>query len=125
MINNNFYKIENQESSSLSIEQHFDEAVNSTTLSIEPSDILRIEEEVSRSFSGVRSCSSPDTHTSNAIIAMNEWVQCKLFENRNLRYIKFGNYGGTAHWTDRWAWDGTRSCSGYVVIKCYIEFRKH
>ena len=124
MEKNNFYTTESQESSNLNVENFVDEASDAKALKLERSEILRIEEEVSRRFSGVRSCSDPNVHNANATAAMNEWAQAKIFENRNLRYIRFGHLGGTVNWTNRTDWDGTRSCTGYVVIKCYIEFRK-
>ena len=124
MENKDFYTIDNEDSLDLNLEHYVDEASDSKTLNLQQSEILRIEEEVSRSFSGVRGCSDSNTHNSNATAAMNEWAQRKIFENRNLRYIRFGHLGGTAYWTNRTAWDGTRSCTGYVVIKCFIEFRK-
>jgi hypothetical protein len=124
MESKNFYTIDSEDSSNLDLEHFVDEASDSKTLNLEHNEVLRIEEEVSRRFSGVRGCSDSSTHNSNATAAMNEWAQRKIFENRNLRYIRFGHLGGTAHWTNRTAWDGTRSCTGYVVIKCFIEFRK-
>lgn len=124
MESNNFYTIESEGFTDLNLENLIDEAADSKVLNLEQSEILRIEEEVSRRFSGVRSCSEPSTHNSNATAAMNEWAQRKIFENRDLRYVRFGHLGGTAHWTNRTAWDGTRSCTGYVLIKCFIEFRK-
>lgn len=124
MKDNNFYTIDDQGTLELLANKEIDEAIEVANLSLTTDDILRLEEDVSKRFSGVRSCSDPGVHNSNANAALNKWAQTKIFEHRNLRYIRFGHLGGTAHWTNRTSWDGRRSCSGYVVIKCYIEFRK-
>lgn len=124
MENNNFYTIDDQGTLELKAIKEIDEAIEAASISLESGDILRLEEGVSKRFTGVRSCSDPDVHNSNANVALNKWAQAKIFEHRNLRYIRFGHLGGTAHWTNYTTWDGRRYCTGYVVIKCYIEFRK-
>ena len=124
MENENFYTIDEKGTTDLSASKEINEAKEINSLKLEKTDILRLEENVSESFRGVRSCSKPEVHSANALVAMNRWAQAKIFEHRDLRYIRFGHLGGTASWMNHTDWDGKRWCSGSVTVKAYIEFRK-
>jgi hypothetical protein len=122
METNNFYQIEDEGSVELSLEKTIEEAPDARQSKL--TDVLRIEEDVARRFSGVRGCSDSATHNSNALQALEEWAKAKIFEHRDLRYIRYSYLSGSARWTNYTSWDGTRSCSGSVTIRCFIEFRK-
>lgn len=89
-------------------------------------EVLRIEEDVYASWSGVRGCCSGDTPNNNVRAAFTKWVQKKLYDYRDLRYIDYGHGGGTAHCsTSNSGWPENRtSCRGSATVKAYIEFVK-
>lgn len=124
MENENFYTIDDEGTLDLSAIKETNEAIEANELNLTAGDILRLEENVTGRFSGVRSCSDPNVHSAKALAAMNKWAQEKIFEHRDLRYIRFGHLGGNASWRNYTSWDGKRSCSGSVTVKAYIEFRK-
>jgi hypothetical protein len=89
-------------------------------------DVLRVEEDVYASWSGVSGCCSGDTAQRNVNAAFARWVQEKLYQYRHLRYTKYGHGGGTARCTTSTSpWpDNRRSCRGSATVKGYIEFVK-
>ena len=89
-------------------------------------DVLRVEEDVYASWSGVSGCCSGDTPQKNVNAAFAKWVKDKLYQYRHLRYTRYGHGGGTAHCTTSTAlWpDNRRSCRGSATVKGYIEFVK-
>ena len=85
MSTENFYHIDEEGKEDLISENIIDEAPEIENLTLRAGEILRIEEKVTRRFSGVRSCSKPSTHASNASAAMNEWAKNKIFEHRGFK----------------------------------------
>ncbi len=89
-------------------------------------EVLRIEEDVYARWSGVRGCCTGDTPNNNVKAAFAKWVQKKLYDYRDLRYIRYGHGGGTANCrttTSGWP-DNRTSCTGSATVKAYIEFVK-
>jgi hypothetical protein len=101
-----------------------DKVDNAGALSEKAEEVLRIEEVVGRRWSGVASCGHSDRIQQEAQTALNEWIQKKLFEYRNLRYIRAGSGEGRARWSTNNPPFGARSCSGSLTMPCYIEFNK-
>lgn len=89
-------------------------------------DILRIEEPVYHSWSGVSGCDHPSRKDAELKAAYEGWVKKKLFEYRHLNYITYGHLGGTMRTgNSRAPWpDNNRSCWGNLSITCFIEFYK-
>ncbi len=95
-------------------------------VNVDPSNILRIESELYASWSGVNSCDKRERLISNTDEAALKWVKNQLFENRNSQWIRYGWYYETPKVTNRrnpWP-DSSRSCTGSVKFKAYIEFKK-
>ena len=88
-------------------------------------DILRIEETVGTNWSGVRSCCDQDRVNSEAKAAFEGWVQKKLFENRHLQWLRYGQTGratGECFRSD--GGSSGRRCRAYLNIPSFIEFKK-
>lgn len=104
------------------------EAFDEITQELAPdldAEILRIEENVSLGWRGVRGCGNQDRVNAEARAAMQRWVKDKLFQYRDLDLVRFGNgqgsvrcrSGGGGLGSARWC-----GCSG--SMPCYIEFKK-
>lgn len=105
--------------------EYIEEAPEAVELSIQKSDIVRIEESVHVSWSGVSGCNHQDTVDNNAKTAMESWVKAKMFEHRNWRWVKYGAGVGNFRCSQRKdPWTSVRSCGCSGHIPCYIEFRK-
>jgi hypothetical protein len=89
-------------------------------------DVLRIEEDVYASWSGVSGCCDGDTPSNNVNAAFTKWVKDKIFQYRDLRYLRYGQGGGTARCRTSSSGfpDNRRSCRGSATVKAYIEFEK-
>lgn len=89
-------------------------------------DVLRIEEDVYASWSGVSGCCSGDTPNKNVNVEFTKWVKDKIFQYRDLRYIRYGHGGVTARCVTSSSGfpDNRRSCRGSAKVKAYIEFEK-
>ena len=101
-----------------------DEMDHANGLSQDKDNVLRVEEKVGRSWSGVASCGHSDRIQAEAQAALNEWIKQKIFQYRNLRYLRAGAGEGRARWTDYNPPFGARSCHGSLTMPCYIEFAK-
>ncbi len=88
------------------------------------SDIIRIEEARSGSWSGVRGCCDQNTVDANAEGIFKSFLEEKIYQNRHLRYINSGHGGGTAHCRGHGGgWGGSgRSCGGNLTLQCWAEF---
>lgn len=87
--------------------------------------IILIEEKVSVGWSGVDSCHHSDRVQAEVRYDLQKWIQKKLFEHRNWRYIRAGAKASRVschQWKDPWS--GKRSCGCRGAIPFYIEFRK-
>lgn len=87
-------------------------------------DVLRIEETIATSWSGVSGCCDQETVDNNADAVFVAWVQKKLYEYRHLSYKTYGHGGGTAQCSSSRAPfpDNSRSCRGSISLDAYIEF---
>ncbi|MFK5855084.1 MAG: hypothetical protein QM503_03060 [Bacteroidota bacterium] len=95
------------------------------SLSIEKSDIVRIEESVYFSWGGVTGCNTQERADGEYSKVLKSWVKNKMYEHRNWRWVRYGTNGvsGTCNsFRDRWT--NVRSCGCRGHLKCYIEFRK-
>lgn len=87
---------------------------------------LRIEETVTRTWSGVSSCGDANVKAKQIKDAYEGWVAKKLFEYRHLRYKTYGHGEGTirvSHSRAPWP-DNSRSCRGSLSLPCYIVFEQ-
>ena len=89
---------------------------------IDDADVVLIEEKVTVSWRGVKSCDHSDRIQSEVRAALQRWMEQKIYEHREWRYLRAGAKAGTVRcraWKD---WDGTRSCGCSGGIPFYIEF---
>lgn len=103
-----------------------DDMINLINPVVSDLDILRIEEDVYASWKGVNGCCKGETPNNNLNIAITKWVKDKIFEYRDLRYVRYGHGGGTAKCTTSSSGfpDNRRRCRGSITVKAYIEFTK-
>lgn len=114
--------IEFKESISIKLDETAHEFKN---LTIEKSDIVRIEESVRFSWSGVTGCNTQERADAEYSNTLNSWVKNKMFEYRNWRWVRYGTNGVSGSCSrSRDRWTGVRSCGCRGHLKCYIEFRK-
>ena len=96
------------------------------SFSKDPSKILRIEATLSDSWGGVRSCG--DRGRIRGIVDSNaeNWVKTQLFENRQLRWIRYGwTYTSARVRNGRHGWPNNgRWCRGTINFPVFIEFVK-
>lgn len=102
-------------------------AIEHESPSLEDSDILRVEEKISFHWSGVKGCNRRERVERELNKDFQNWVKGKLYEYRDLRWIKYGIVSGSvkgkcSKWKDRWT--GKRKCVCRGGMKGYIEFRK-
>jgi hypothetical protein len=90
-------------------------------------NVLRVEETIYRSWSGVRSCGDTDRVKAEIDAAIQAWVGQKLLEYVNHQVLRYGagdasvstrNSGGSGFPRS------PRRCSGSASIPCFIEFKK-
>jgi len=106
------------------------EKFNETTFKLDKlnqldSDIVRIEETVPFSWSGVRGCNDNERAQSVYKEVLTNWVKDKMFEHRNWEWVRYGatEANGRCH-ESRDRWTNERSCGCRGGLKCYIEFLK-
>lgn len=102
-------------------------AVEYASLSLDDSDILRVEESISFHWSGVKGCNRRERVERELRKDFENWVKAKLYEYRHLRWTRYGIVSGSVKgkctsWKDRWT--GKRKCVCRGGMKGYIEFRK-
>lgn len=98
---------------------------NYKSLNLSNSDIVRIEEDVSFSWSGVTGCNSNDRAQSEYQNTLKAWVKNKLFEYRNWSWVRYGAIEANGRCSQsKDPWTGVRRCGCSGKLKCYIEFRK-
>ena len=87
---------------------------------------LRIEETVSRTWSGVSGCGDASEKARQIKAAYEGWVAKKLFEYRHLKYKTYGHGEGQIRTSSsRAPWpDNNRSCRGSLSLPCYIVFEQ-
>jgi hypothetical protein len=86
-------------------------------------DVLRIEEDRSRGWSGVRGCCDQDTVNANAKACFDEFVKDKIYQYRHMRFIGAGAPPSSAHCSYSGGdWGSARTCRGGVTLKCWAEF---
>ena len=123
MNENEFFEI--LETEELEMNESFsDLAQESKEMNFKSNDILRIEENVSHSWSGVTNCGHTDRIRRECAGAVERWARNKMFEYRQYRWIRYGNESSRVHITQRNPPFGPRSCGARTSIPCYIEFRK-
>jgi len=89
------------------------------------SDILRIEDDISVSWNGVRGCCADGRAQSEVNGRFSTWRGNKISENSSRRYRNSGYPGATAQCRSSGGggWPNPpASCSGFVTIKAWIEF---
>jgi hypothetical protein len=118
-----FFKIEKTEEFEMT-EQFGQTAPESEKVTYKENDILRIENNVYHSWSGVSSCGHADRIKSECWGAVQNWAKNKIFEHSQYRYIRYGNESSRVRVLNRKPPFGARSCSASTTIPCYIEFRK-
>lgn len=115
-----------EESEQISIGENYnaDELSHLLPKISEDIDVLRIEEDVFASWSGVSGCCEQSTVDSNANSAFTKWVQEKLYTYRHLNYKTYGHGGGNARCSNsREPFPSNRrSCRGSIILKAHIEF---
>ena len=89
-------------------------------------DILRVEEDIGASWSGVSNCGNDGRISSACRRRLEEWARDKMFEYRHLKWIRFGHqWPVRARITRRRnRWTNERSCRGSATLNCYMEFEK-
>lgn len=115
-----------------SISEILSEELNETahefmSLKIADSEIVRIEGDAPFHWSGVRNCNNDADAQVNYKAAIAKWVQKKMFEHRDWRWVRYGAKsveGRCTQYTPGTFSGGSRSCLCRGVLKCYIEFRK-
>jgi hypothetical protein len=90
---------------------------------IDQATVLRIEEIKYHGWRGVRSCGDADRVKNEVNFAMEDWAKTKIYENRHLRYIRYGHLGGSYVITNSGGGIEPRKCSGRLELKCFIEFQ--
>ena len=101
-----------------------DSVSDAAALSVNKAQVLRVEENVSANWSGVRDCGNAQQVNAEARRALESWAKDKMFQYRHLRYIRYGAGAGTGRVTQSdsgWG-GGGRSCRAYITMPCYIEF---
>lgn len=121
-----FFKETDHEEGSVEAKENADDLSNHIGLIYEKSQVLRIEEKVARSWSGVKSCGDADRVQSELNTAVQGWLKEKIFQHRHLRYLNYGYHdvkwrasrtgGGLG---------GARSCRGSLAMTCYVEFAEY
>lgn len=102
-----------------------EEAAELGSISIQNSDIVRIEENVYVNWSGVSSCNHRSRIESEVRSALKRWVERKMYEHRNWRWVRYGAKASTVRCSQsRDVWTGVKSCGCRGHIPFYIEFRK-
>ncbi len=102
-----------------------DEASWATGKTIPGGDIVRVEEIVTVSWHGVSSCDHSDRIQAEVRAALQRWMQAKLYEHRDWRYLRAGAKASTVRcrqWKEPWS--GKRSCGCSGGIPFWIEFAK-
>lgn len=110
----------------LSTEEGSDTTLNPKLANVDKASIFRVEETLSATFSGVRSCSDSSRALNEAKNRLEGWVQEKLFQYRDLQYLRYGSGEGRHTWsnsTSPWP-ENRRSCRGSVTFPAFIEFKK-
>lgn len=94
-------------------------------ISIQNTDVVRIEESVHVNWSGVSSCNHRSRIESEVQSALQKWVQRKMYEHRHWRWLRFGAKASTVSCSQRRdVWTSVKSCGCRSYIPFYIEFRK-
>ena len=86
-------------------------------------NLLRIEETISHTYSGVSGCAS--SAQSEAGKAARAWANKKKQQYAHLRYKRSGHSEGVARTTSGRRWNQSRWCKTTVTVRCYIEFYKN
>lgn len=117
-----FFEIEDTEDFNLTEDfgQHAEESKDKT---FNHTDILRIEETVFISWTGVTSCGKAERIRNEIREALKAWANRKMLDYQQYRYISYGNGTSKVHTYYRSRW-GKRSCKSSTSIPFYIEFRK-
>jgi hypothetical protein len=79
---------------------------------ISRANILRIEEIKYHGWRGVRSCGEAKRVKDEVNYAMEDWAKTKIYENRHLRYIRYGHPGGSYVISNSGGGLEPRKCSG-------------
>ena len=94
-------------------------------LNLDSGDILRIEEPIRHTWTGVTSCGHQDRIKNECWGRVQSWAKDKMFEYRQFRCLRYGNGSSRVKIRNRKdPWTGKRSCWAGTTIPCYIEFRK-
>ncbi|ROI01549.1 hypothetical protein EGI16_16770 [Chryseobacterium sp. G0240] len=89
-------------------------------------NILRVEANLGATWRGVRGCGDSPTPRNHIEAAANNWIKEKMFENKNLKWIRYGwsiPVISIRHWKDPFP-DRRNHCSGNANFKIYIDFEK-
>ena len=111
----------------ISIEEITDLKVDADEERLKDFEVFRIDEIVPRRWTGVSSCGTQERVNAEARAALEGWAKNKIFQYRDLRYIRYGTPGGTANsWYNGGGGFGGsgRTCTGVISLPCYIEFRR-
>ncbi|MEP1088611.1 MAG: hypothetical protein ABJ333_12840 [Algoriphagus sp.] len=90
---------------------------------ISSASILRIEEIKYHGWKGVRSCGDAKRVKNEVNYAMEDLAKTKIYENRHLRYIRYGHLGGSYVISNSGGGIEPRKCRGNLELKCFIEFQ--
>ncbi len=112
-------------SSEVTSDEIFDEAAWASTISLPDSDVVRIEEQVPVSWNGVSSCDHTDRIQAEVNAAFRRWIERKLYEHRDWRYLRAGGKPGQVRCgSHKDPWTGKRSCGCRGALPFWIEFAK-
>jgi len=105
-----------------SIEEKAYEAENRT---YDNKDLLTIKEKVFVGYQGVTNCCNQERVNNEVSSALKKWVEKKLFEYRDLRWVRYGCPPTTIRCVQtRDVITGKRRCTGRGTINAYIQFRR-
>lgn len=96
-------------------------------ITISSENILRIEADLGAYWSGVRGCDDFARKKTEIEKVTNNWIKDKLFENKHLKWIRYGwNIQDISVLNGRNPFpDNSRYCSGTAKLKIYIEFENN
>ena len=90
---------------------------------IPASEVLRIEQTIRTSWSGVDSCKKRSRATRAVAGRLEEWANGKMREHRGLRFMRYGLVRGFRYnWQSRRRLNGSRRCWGWSEFRVFIEF---
>ena len=93
-------------------------------LSFRKSDnILRIEEKVQVTWTGVKGCSRHVDR--NVKKALEKWVKQKMFEHKDLRWVQYGSKKSSFKCSrSKDPWTSVRKCGCLGKVPFFIDFQK-